>query len=121
MPAPIFAVGSQSFTVPATAGNYATERLSLTRQNTSLAPANLVGVTALIESNTATGASLELWVLKVGGDPTNDAHYFNSGKSISAGSDTWPLASWPGAQLRAKSGGVSGALVASGTADVVAG
>jgi hypothetical protein len=109
--------GSKSFTLGAGVGTYAPERLNLCKASQNEAYQNLIGVTALIESGVAT-AVLELWLLKRGGDPTNDAHFFNTGKSLTAsGAETWPLASWDGAQLRAKSGGTAGSLVVSATAD----
>lgn len=109
--------GSKNFTVPVGAGTYAPERLTLAKASQSQAYDSLIGVTALIEQGVA-AAVLELWLLKRGGDPTNDAHFMNTGKSITAsGSETWPLASWDGAQLRAKSGGTAGTLIVSATAD----
>lgn len=109
--------GSKSFTVPAGAGSYAPEFLNLVKPNQDGAFENLLGVTVLVESGVA-AAVVELWLLKRGGDPTNDAHFFNTGKSITAsGSETWPLASWDGAQIRVKSGGTAGTLTASATAD----
>lgn len=107
----------QSFTVPLTSGNYAPERVRLAGGNPLVNAPALLGVTALIESNTATSAVLELWLQQPGQDPALDASYFNSGKSIVSGGETWPLASWPGAQLRAKSGGTAGAMVVDAIAD----
>jgi hypothetical protein len=109
--------GTVNFTVPAGAGSYAPETLSLCKSNAAAARDALIGVTALIEQGVAT-AVVELWLLKRGGDPTNSAHFFNTGSSVTAsGSATWPLASWDGAQLRCKSGGTAGTLIASATAD----
>lgn len=106
-----------TFTVPVTSGQYAPERLSLASPSASNAQVSppLIGVTALIESAPAS-AAIELWLLKVGAtDPTADANFFLYDSSTA--SKTWPLASYRGAQLRAKSGGSAGNLVCSASAD----
>jgi hypothetical protein len=109
--------GTQDFTVSAVADEYAPERLNLCKLTAAEAYESLIGVTALVEAGVA-AAVVELWLLKRGGDPADDAHFFNTGKSITAsGSETWPLASWDGAQLRVKSGGTAGTLIACATAD----
>lgn len=109
--------GTQNFTVPAGAGSYAPEFFTLAKSSASAARDSLIGTTALIIQGVAT-AVLELWLLKQGGDPTNNAHFFNTGKSITAsGGETWPLASWDGVQFRVKSGGTSGTMIVSATAD----
>ena len=107
----------QSFTVPASAGTYAPEVITFARANTSTAPVSLVGLTAIVESNAATGATLEVWLLKINGDPSASGDYFLSSLSLASGSATFPLASYPGVQLRAKSGGTSGAMVINASAD----
>lgn len=108
----------QSFTVPVTSGQYAPERIQLNAGSAGLisAPA-LLGVTALVEQAVAS-AIVELWLLglQAGLDPTQDASYFYAGKSTATG-DTFPLASWPGAQLRVKSGGTAGTQIVNATAD----
>lgn len=109
--------GTTNFVVPAGAGSYAPQFLTLAKPNASAARDALIGVTALIEQGVAT-AVLELWLLKRGGDPANSADFYNTGKSITAaGAETWPLASWDGAQLRVKSGGTAGTMIVSATAD----
>jgi hypothetical protein len=111
----------QTFTVPATNGQYAAEVITLA--GTADVPSRpLYAITALVETlGGATGAVVELWLLRSGGDPTNAAHYFNSGSSItSTGSNTWPLAAWSGAQLRVRSAGVASTAsgyILSATAD----
>lgn len=107
-----------SFTVPATAGQYAPERITFpeTFSATTVPDVGLLGITALIESNAATGATLELWLPKIGATGI-DADYTFSGISASSGLLYQALASFPGAQLRAKSAGVAGAMVVSATAD----
>lgn len=77
------------------------------------------GITALIESTT-TAATLEVWLPRVqdGTTPAStigvtDADYFYSGHTVSSGAFTYPLAAWPGAQLRVKSGGTAGAVTVS--------
>lgn len=105
-----------TFTVPATAGQYAPERLNLNSHQppSAVLTSPLLGVTALIESAPAS-AEIELWLLRLGGDPTNDAEFFFF--DTTASSKTWPLASFPGAQLRAKSGGNAGSMTVSASAD----
>lgn len=106
----------QSFTVPAGSGQYAPEAITLAQGSAAGAgKPQLLGVTALIEAAIA-NAVVELWLLKIGGDPTANGDYFFSGKSTTTG-DTFPLASWPGAQLRVKSGGTAGNHIVNATAD----
>jgi hypothetical protein len=81
-----------------------------------IAPIALLGVTMLLESGPA-GCVAELWLLKYKGDPTNDAHWIYMGKSITAGGDTFPLASFYGAQIRVRSGGTAGSAIVTATAD----
>ena len=108
---------NQSFTVPVTAGNYAPEEVLLGSTVAGVPSIILDDVTVDIEAFVAT-AVLELWLLKVGGDPTNAAHYFFSGKSANAlGHTTWSLGAWRGAKIRVKSGGTAGTLTASVVAD----
>lgn len=107
-------VARVTFTVPATAGQYAPERIQLNSQSASVVTPTLLGATALIEAAPAS-AALELWLLRVNGDPTNDADYHLYDSTTA--SKTWPLASFPGAQLRAKSGGTAGSMTVSATAD----
>jgi len=108
----------KSFTVPVTSGNYAPEEI-IFAPSTALVPADgLLGVSAVIESLPA-ASTLELWALQIAADPTNAANWFYTGNNITAANTltTWPLASYPGLKLRAKSGGTSGALVADASAD----
>jgi len=108
----------QSFTVPATNGQYASEEIVFAPSTVAVVPSGLLGGSAVIEKKPAS-ASLELWLLQVEGDPTNAADWFYSGNNVTAANAlvTWPLASYPGAKLRAKSGGTSGSLVADASAD----
>ena len=103
-----------TFAVPATAGQYAPERITLASSSASIPSPELLGVTILIESAPAS-AAVELWLLRDGGDPTNDSDYFAYKSTTS--SETYPLASFAGAQIRAVSGGTGGNLVATATAD----
>jgi hypothetical protein len=106
-----------SFTVPAGAGSYAPERAQLNVQNTTQALSELLGVTAVVES-LAAGSIVELWLLELGTDPTNDANFYFFGAMPSAlGGQTWALASTPGGQLRCKSGGAAGTTKVSASAD----
>lgn len=108
----------QTFTVSATAGAYAAEKIALAG-GAVVRSLPLDAVTALVESvGTAAGAVTELWLLKVGGDPTADADYFLSSNTLTGvGGTSWPLASWRGAQLRVKSAGAAGSVVVSAMGD----
>lgn len=107
-------VARVTFTVPATAGTYASERIELNSQSPVVVTPPLLGVTALIEVAPAS-AAIELWLLRVHGDPSNDSDYFLFDSTTA--SKTWPLASFAGAQLRAKSGGTAGNMTVSASAD----
>jgi hypothetical protein len=109
--------GTQTFVVPAGAGSYAPQRLTFAKSNTDMGPVSLLAATALVTA-AVTAAVIELWLLEFGGDPTSDADWFNTGKSITAaGSETWALAGWDGVQFRVKSGGTGGNLSLSGSAE----
>lgn len=110
-----------TFAVPATSGQYAPERITFMPPagpaGVPTFPILLAAVTALLESGPA-GAVVELWLPKVGTTPPGvDADFTYTGKGITIGSETWLLASYPGAQLRVRSGGTAGAAVVSATAD----
>lgn len=112
-----------SFTVPVTAATYAPERITFggVESRTNGQPQiGILGVTAMIESNAATGAVIEIWLPKMGAVLTNDtpadAEYFFSGWQLGAGAVTIPLAAYFGAQIRVKSGGTAGACVVNATA-----
>lgn len=110
-----------SFTVPAGNGSYAPERITIPNAfNAALSETTcLLGVTALVEASGASGAIVELWLPKVGNGVTTgiDADYTYSGNFLTSGSLTWPLASYPGAQIRVKSVGSAGTTVVNATAD----
>ena len=131
----------RTFNVPGTSGNYAEEVITFGADADGQADLSFLGVTALIESGASgsawpSGATVELWLPEVAaaqvtGSDRSPANYHYSGLVLSAagtayaptgatasfGSATWPLAGYPGAQLRVKSGGVSGQGVVSATAD----
>lgn len=121
--------------VPSIAGDYASERITFGADAPGQIDGSFIGVTALLESCPAL-ATLELWLPQVAdgtltGSDRTDANYFYAGlvlapagtayapvgATASFGSATWPLAGYPGAQLRAKSGGVGGVMQVSATAD----
>lgn len=112
----------QTFTVPSTTnGAYALDRITFgvvpvgVREDPGIG-----GITVLVESTT-TNAVVELWLARVqdGSTPastveTTDADFFYSGHSLTGlGSFTHPLAAWPGAQIRVKGGGTTGAVTVS--------
>lgn len=105
------------FAIPATPGAYAPERPTFgLRPASGLVVATGIGtLTAAIEVSTAAGAVLELWLPKLNAKPTvdevpDDADYFYAGRAITGGVLSASLGAYPGAQLRAKSGGAAGAL-----------
>jgi hypothetical protein len=104
----------QTFTVPVTSGQYAPEFITFAPGNTNTVPISLIGVTTLVESNVAT-AKVELWLLQKGADPTASGSYFLFNSDV--GNATIALASYPGAQLRVKSGGTAGSMIVNATAD----
>jgi hypothetical protein len=109
--------GAQTFVVPVAAGEYAPEVLTFARSSNDMAPLSVIAATALVTAAVAT-AVVELWLLKEDGDPSLDAHWFNTGKSITtSGAETWPLAGWDGVQFRVKSGGTAGNATISASAE----
>ena len=105
----------KTFAVPAGAGAYAPERITFGAPSADVPARGLLGVTVLIES-APTGAEVELWLPKIGAAvPAVDADYFLF-QTISA-SATVALASYPGAQIRVKSGGTAGDCDVSVSAD----
>lgn len=130
-------------TVPNTSGNYAEDRITFgDSASAGDRGESFQGVSVLIEDTGSDGSHqapsgvvVELWLGQVP-DPTmsaytaTDANYFFAGQvvvpanvvyipvgvSVSYGMGTWPLAGWPLAQLRVKSGGVGGLCTISATA-----
>lgn len=109
-----YQITRQSFTVGSSGGTYASERLNLGAPGYD-SHAGILGVTCMLEALVAT-ATAELWLLKANGTIGTDADYFFSGLSTTVGA-TWPLASWPAAQIRVKSGGTSGTCTVNASAD----
>lgn len=107
----------QTFTVPATPGAYAPERIAFGEVAEGMPQDSFMGVTASVDGTVAT-MSVELWLPAVGASaPFVNSDYKYSGKSIGAtGAETWALAGYPGAQLRVKSGGTGGTGTVSATA-----
>jgi hypothetical protein len=125
----------KTFTVPATSGNYAEGEITFGSTASGQAQGGLSGVSAVIEEIPAS-ARVELWLGKISttSDPASDftaddyfyaglvlvparTSYSATGETASYGSATWPLAGYPSAKLRIRSGGVSGSAVISASAD----
>lgn len=120
------AVGERArvtFNVPVISGDYANERITFSKVGTGTLATTIREVLALIEGAGLTGLTLELWLPRVADASfpdasRTDADYTNSGLTplSTSGAVRWLIASYPGAQIRAKSGGVQGAVSVSATA-----
>ena len=107
--------GDQTFTVPSTSGSYAPERWTCGDVRTGMAQDSFQGITASVYTSVS-GMVVELWLPRIGATPGSliDGDYKYSGKSITtSGAETWPLAGYPGAQIRVKSTGSGGTAVVS--------
>ena len=112
-----------TFVVPATAGDYAPERITfgLPGVEPTTREEELQGITVALESGPA-NAVVELWLAKVGTRPDaagapEDGDYFYAGKALTSGYMTSSLAGYVGAQIRVKSGGTAGNAVVNATAN----
>lgn len=112
----------QAFTVPGVSGNYANERITFGAAKAGDIESAFREISALVEGPGAilAGASLELWLPKVAdgtmlAENRTDADYFNSAVTPQTvqGLARWQLSTWPGAQLRVKSGGTGGVVTVS--------
>jgi hypothetical protein len=107
-----------SFTVPAGAGSYAPERLTLFPISDS--HAGILGVMLLIEAAIA-ASTVEVWMASATAtDYTADVSFFLSSNTLSgaaAASAIFAMASWPAVQLRVKSGGTAGSLIVNASSD----
>lgn len=115
----------QSFTVPAQAGNYASERITFGPQAAGQAESYFRGIMALVENTLVPGCTVELWLRKCsdsteGGASMDDGDYTLGGSNFpsmtTTGAVAWTLHAWPGAQVRVKSGGTQGTQTVSATA-----
>lgn len=109
--------GSQEFTVPAEAGQLAPEVLTLARGTSTDAADAIYGVQTLLTTDLPSKASVELWLLRVGGSSRKNSDFAFSGLATSARSGAWGLCAWDGAQIRVRSGGAPGIVAVSATAD----
>lgn len=110
--------GRATFNVPQVSGNYANERITLGAVGPGTRSVAFQEITALAEGPFVAGAVVELWLRKVAdgseaAGSMDDSDYTLAGANFStltaAGAMRWALSAWPGAQIRVKSGGVSGA------------
>jgi hypothetical protein len=125
--------GRQTFTVPALSGNYSEQVLAFG------APLETPGSTAVVDDGSfedvmayvesiVAGATVELWVRKVGSDSEGAASmdigsdYFlygspTTGTATQVGRLHWGnLCGWPAGVIRVKSGGSGGTMAISATA-----
>ena len=121
----IIAEDRQTCSVPATAGNYASEVVQLGVTQVGMEDLSIIGVTGMLEAGSVPGVTLELWVRRArGGDSKVPSDmtaqdYTNSGLSTlsSPGVVSWVLGGGiRAAQLRVKSGGTPGLAHISGWA-----
>lgn len=111
----------QEFAVPAGAGSYAPQRITFGVVGSGQPEIALQGLTAAIEGSGVASAVLELWMPRLDAGTKHpstysDGDYSFSGKTLTAsGAETWPLAGYPGAQIRVKSGGTAGTMTVSST------
>lgn len=113
------AIGSQAFTVPAGAGNYAPERLTIGVPPTGQPYLYFDGLTALVRTGAPANCVAELWIGRLGATGV-DGDFTYSGSNISTGPGArvaMPLAGYPVFQIRVRSGGTSGTATVDVTAD----
>jgi hypothetical protein len=101
-----------TFAIPAGAGAFAPEILYLAYENSAKAAPDLVSEMSAVLETLPAGASLEVDILKVGGDPAVDADYNIAVRVWNAlGLQTlFQLAKWRGVRVRGKSDGTAGNL-----------
>lgn len=113
----------QSFTVPATSGSYAFEKIRFGGTASGQAWDSFQGVTAWFETG-VTDATCELWLAKLtpasGGEPfaayeNDDFVYAGQSFTAAEASETWVLAGCPAGEIRVKSGGTSGTAIVAAT------
>lgn len=109
----VLAEGTATFVVSGNSGDPAPQKLTL-RPTINVA---ISSIRATIEATLPTGAIVEVWVLKFGGNPTVDTDYtFNanliSGTNLSGLSFPYARA----VQIRAKRGSVDGNITVHATA-----
>ena len=99
----------KTFVIPAGAGDYAPGALYCrTEQDVEGAPDCVVALDVLVESLPATG-DIEIEMLTVGGDQSDDADWLSAGAPIEAvGKTSYTFAGWPGIRVRGQSGGTGG-------------
>jgi len=107
---------TRTFSLPAASGSYSGDRLTFGEVASGQAKESYQGITVSVDTTVAS-MSVELWLPAFNADvPFLDDDYKYTGLSIGAtGSATWPLAGYPGAQIRVKSGGTAGSPVISAT------
>lgn len=118
-------------------GDYGDAVMTIGKVGAGEAEQSYTAVTVLIEGNPPAGSSVELWLPRVTGgdkaasDRDDGADYYFAGQVVwparaaagsstgitnSFGSGTFSLAGYPGAQLRARSGGSAGPITISASA-----
>lgn len=105
----------QDFAVPVANGEYAPEVVYLKQNDKDSAakkdgPLDHVSEITLHLGTMVTGATVEVDLLRAGGDPTNASHWLTAAKSYDAAGLQDPifLTEWRGVRVRAKSGGTDG-------------
>lgn len=105
----------QEFTVPGTGGNYATQIVYLRSDDPTEAPDSLGGFDYVSElqvhlGSLVTGVTIEVDILKQGGDPAVAGDWLLAVESYTTAGlhVVLALAGVPGVRIRAKSGGTGG-------------
>jgi hypothetical protein len=95
-----------TFTIPGEADEYAAEELVL---NEGAGDRPVYDCSTLVEVM-PTAATIEVWLLRVGGNADTEAHWINTGVEYTAAGLTalLQLGAWVGVKLRGKSGGTGG-------------
>lgn len=98
------------FTVPAANGTYAPEILYCNVDNDARTGMDVVSQLSAAVTQLPAGATLEVSILKIGGQPKVDGDWIATGTSYAAVGlgALLGLAAWSGVRLRAKSGGTAG-------------
>ena len=110
-----------SMTIPGTGGQYAAQELVCTLEGTvaSLSASLPVHDLSVLVETLPAAATIEVWLLRVGGTPATAGHWVYSGTDFDAVGlgVLFATGAWSGVKLRGKSGGTAGTADVSATWD----